>query len=288
MSVADPTLPRPDLWFTRDGYEFRAADSGPVDGEPVVLLHGFPQRTSSWEGVAPLLHAAGLRTLVLDQRGYCESARPRSRRAYRVPELVADVTALLDAAEVESAHVVGHDWGAMVAWSMAAAEPTRARSLTAVSVPHPAAFLKAMVVSDQLLRSWYMVFFQLPFIPELLLSSAGPLPERALAGMGMTPEMIERYRAEMVESGAIPGGLGWYRALPFASPRATTARVGVPTTFVWSDRDPALGRGGAERTRDYVDADYRFVELNGVSHWIPDERPDELADAIIARVRSVR
>ena len=286
MSTVDPHAYRPDLWFPRGGMELRAVDSGPAEGEVIVLLHGFPQRTSSWDLVAPLLHAAGYRTLALDQRGYCESARPRGRRAYRLSELVGDVVALLDAADAPAAHVVGHDWGAMVAWAMAAAHPERVRSLTAVSVPHPAAFLKAMIVSDQLLRSWYMAFFQLPFVPELLLSSSGPLPERALVGMGMTPEMIERYRDEMVASGAIPGGLGWYRALPFASPRATTTRVAVPTTFVWSDRDPALGRGGAERTRDHVDADYRFVELSGVSHWIPDERPGELADAIVARARS--
>ena len=286
MSAGDPHAHRPDLWFPRGGMELRAVDSGPAEGEVIVLLHGFPQRTSSWDLVAPLLHAAGYRTLALDQRGYCESARPRGRRAYRLSELVGDVLALLDAAGVPTAHVVGHDWGAAVAWGVAGAHPDRIRSLTAVSVPHPAAFLKAMIASDQLLRSWYIGLFQLPFLPELLLTSAGPRPEKALAGMGMTPEMIERYRTEMVAAGAIPGGLGWYRALPFASPSGSTAPVRVPTTFVWSDRDPALGRGGAERTRDHVDADYRFVELSGVSHWIPDERPGELADAIVARARS--
>lgn len=286
MSAADPNAHRPDLWFSRDGMELRAVDSGPADGEAIVLLHGFPQRTSSWDLVSPLLHAAGYRTLALDQRGYCESARPRGRRAYRLSELVGDVLALLDAACLPDAHVVGHDWGAAVAWGVAGAHPDRIRSLTAVSVPHPAAFLKAMVASDQLLRSWYIGLFQLPFLPERLLTSAGPLPEKALAGMGMTPEMIERYRREMVAAVAIPGGLGWYRALPFASPSRSTAPIRVPTTFVWSDGDPALGRGGAERTRHHVDADYRFVEFSGVSHWIPDERPAELADAIVARARS--
>ena len=275
-----------EIRFDRDGLRFRAIDSGPADGEAVVLLHGFPQRTSSWDEVVPHLHAAGLRTLVLDQRGYCETARPRGRRAYRLSELVSDVTALLDSAGLERAHVVGHDWGAAVAWGVAAAHPQRVRSLTAVSVPHPAAFLKAMVASDQLLRSWYIGFFQLPWLPEKVLTSSGRRPERALAGMGMTRPMIERFRREMVADGAIPGGLGWYRALPFASPKGSTARILVPTTFVWSDNDPALGRGGAERTAHYVDADYRFVEMNGVSHWIPDERPAELADAIIDRART--
>lgn len=280
------------ITFSRGHLHFRAIDSGPADGDAIVLLHGFPQRTSSWDQVVPRLHAAGFRTLVLDQRGYCPTARPRGRRAYRLPELVADVIALLDAAgldathpAVPAAHVVGHDWGAAVAWGVAAAHPDRVRSLTAVSVPHPAAFLRAMVRSDQLLRSWYIGFFQLPWLPERVLTSGGRRPERALAGMGMTPEMIERFRSEMVADGAVPGGLGWYRALPFASPKGATARVRVPTTFVWSDRDPALGRGGAERTAHFVDADYRFVEMKGASHWIPEERAGELAREIIARAQ---
>lgn len=275
-----------EITFSRGRLRFRAIDSGPADGEVVVLLHGFPQRTSSWDAVAPLLHAAGFRTLVLDQRGYCSTARPRGRRAYRLSELVGDVLALLDSTNLPAAHVVGHDWGAAVAWGVAAAHPDRVRSLTAVSVPHLAAFRRAMIVSDQLLRSWYIGFFQLPWVPERVLTSDGGPAERALATMGMTPEMIARYRSEMVADGAVPGGLGWYRALPFASPGKATARVRVPTTFVWSDHDPALGRGGAERTAHYVDADYRFVEMSGASHWIPEERPAELAEEIIARAQS--
>ena len=254
----------------------------------MVLLHGFPQRTSSWDEVVPLLHAAGLRTLVLDQRGYCATARPAGRRAYRLSELVSDVIALLDAVDPAeagrtAAHVVGHDWGAAVAWGIASAHPERVRSLVPVSVPHPAAFLKAMVTSDQLLRSWYIGFFQIPWLPERALTSRLGLAERALAGMGMTPSMIARFRREMVADGAVSGGLGWYRALAFASPSVSTTKVRVPPTFVWGDHDPALGRGGAALTADNVDADYRFVEMDGVSHWIPEERPADLAREIIAR-----
>lgn len=286
MSVAE-------LFFDRGSLRFRAVVDGPEDGDPVVLLHGFPQRVSSWDAVAPLLHTAGFRTIALDQRGYFSGARPRGRRAYRLSELVDDVVALLDAEGSGSAHVVGHDWGAVVAWALASAHPGRVRSLTAVSVPHPAAFLRSMVTSDQLRRSWYIGFFQLPGIPERVLGSVGrragarpgSLGEKALRGMGMTPEMVSRFGREMVEDGALPGGLGWYRALPFASPRGSTGRVRVPTTFVWSDGDAALGRGGAEQTSRFVDADYEFVELNGVTHWIPEERPADLAEAIIARVR---
>lgn len=292
--MADQSQVR-EIHFSRGPLRFQAVDSGPLDGEPVVLLHGFPQRTSSWDAVVPLLHAAGLRTLVLDQRGYCVTARPRGRRAYRLAELVDDVIALLDSSGVNSAghnsagsptaHIVGHDWGAAVAWGVAAAHPDRVRTLTAVSVPHPGAFLRAMFASDQLLRSWYIGFFQLPWLPERVLTSGGTRAERALTGMGMTAEMVQRFRREMVADGAVPGGLGWYRALPFASPRDSTARVRVPTTFVWSDRDPALGRGGAERTARFVDADYRFVEMTGASHWIPEERPAELAREIVDRAQ---
>lgn len=305
--VGDPVADKPaasEITFSRGPLRFRVVVDGPDDGEPIILLHGFPQRVSSWDAVAPLLHEAGFRTIALDQRGYCATARPRGRRAYRLSELVGDVVALLDAVSGDgsgpsgstgpgtgpgtgsgSAHIVGHDWGAVVAWALAAAHPERVRTLTAVSVPHPAAFLRAMVRSDQLLRSWYIGFFQLPFVPERVLTSRGRRPERALAGMGMSRAMIERFRREMVADGAVPGGLGWYRALPFASPKGSMRRVGVPTTFVWSDNDPALGRGGAERTGRYVDADYHFVELLGVSHWIPEERPAELADEIIARAQ---
>lgn len=295
---------RSEVTFSRGPLRLRAVVEGPDDGEPVVLLHGFPQRVSSWDAVAPLLHEAGFRTIALDQRGYCATARPSRRRDYRLSELVGDVVALLDAVSpagdssgrpdrepdggpggTSSAHIVGHDWGAMVAWALASAHPERVRTLTAVSVPHPAAFVRSMVTSDQLRRSWYIGFFQLPFLPEKLLTSGGSRIDRVLGGMGMSHAMIERFHRDMVDDGAVPGGVGWYRAVPFASPKASTRRVRVPTTFVWSDDDPALGRGGAEQTGRFVDADYRFVEMSGVSHWIPEERPAELADAIVARAR---
>src|SRR5699024_5511668 len=157
MSTGDTS----EITFARGPLRFRAVVAGPDDGEPVVLLHGFPQRVSSWDAVAPLLHEAGCRTIALDQRGYCATARPRGRRAYRLSELVGDVLALLDTLAAEggsgTAHVVGHDWGAVVAWALAAAHPERVRTLVPVSVPPPAAFLRSMVTSDQLGRSWYWV-----------------------------------------------------------------------------------------------------------------------------------
>lgn len=271
--------------LTREGLTFDVLDDGPIDGEVVVLLHGFPERATAWRHVAPLLHAAGLRTLALDQRGYSERARPRGRRAYRLSELVDDVAALIERAG-GSAHVVGHDWGAAVAWGLVARRPVLVRTLTAVSVPHPAAFQKAFRTSPQVLRSWYMLLFQAPYLVELAARTRGGPFDLALAQSGMSRDEVARCRREVVESGALPGALAWYRALPFTD-RGLGRRSRVPTTFVWSDGDTAIDRRGAELTASYVDAPYAFVELNGVSHWIPTQAPEQLASAVLDRVWSV-
>src|SRR4051794_26234834 len=144
-------------------------------------------------------------------------ARPRGRGRYRLPETTADVLALLDAAGLESAHVVGHDWGGIVAWALGAWHPDRVRTLTALSVPHPAAMAKAMVTSDQGLRSSYVVAFQLPLLPErLLLSGAGRPLHRMLRGGGLSHEAATHYVHRMREPGALSAALGWYRALPLS------------------------------------------------------------------------
>ncbi len=275
-----PHTPRLTV-LEHDGLRFDVRDEGPLDGDPVVLLHGFPQRASSWDGVAPLLHAAGLRTLAPDQRGYSRGARPRSRRAYAVDRLVSDLAALV-ARTGAPVHLVGHDWGAVVGWA-AARRPELVRSLTAVSVPHPAAFLGAMTSSDQVLRSWYMGFFQLPLLPELALQTRWG--RRSLRASGMSSEALDRYQGEMVDDGALSGALGWYRALPLSGPGTRQPSL-VPTTLVWSDGDTAVSRRAAVACERHVDAPYSFVELPGVSHWIPDEAPQALAAAVIERTGS--
>lgn len=266
--------------YTRDGLVFDVRDEGPQDGDVVVLLHGFPQRASSWDRVVPRLHAAGLRTLAPDQRGYSPGARPRRRRDYRSAELEADVVALLNLLD-GPVHLVGHDWGAVVGWLVAAHRPELLRSWTAVSVPHPAAMLRSFVTSTQLLRSWYMGLFQVPLLPERLLSSRPA--EAGLRAGGMSRELVARYRREIVEDGALSGGLAWNRGLPLSDPRTSLGPVRVPTTMVWSDGDVALSRAGAELTERHVRAPYELVVLEGVSHWVPEEAPDALADAVLAR-----
>jgi pimeloyl-ACP methyl ester carboxylesterase len=272
--------------FRRDGLTFDVIDGGPSDGEPVVLLHGFPQDATAWNAVSPALHQAGLRTLALDQRGHSPMARPRGRSHYRLRETTRDVLALLDAAELKRAHVVGHDLGGLVAWALAAWHPDRVRTLTSISTPHPAALAKAMATSDQALRSYYMAVFQLPVLPERLLLSGGGTPlRRMLRGGGLSREAAAHYVARMQEPGALSAALGWYRGMPFGL-RDRVGTVHVPTLHVWSTGDAFLGRAATEATAHYVDAPYRLEVLEGVTHWIPELAAERVAELVTAHVRT--
>ncbi len=267
--------------YRHDDLKFDVIDRGPADGPPVVLLHGFPQFNTSWEPVMDRLVAQGYRCLVPNQRGYSPGARPPRRRDYRPSILAGDVLALIDEIGGGPVHVVGHDLGAMVAWQLAAAAPERLASMTALSVAHPAAFKKAMLTSRQGLASWYMYVFQLPFLPEKQLGRGGGVAlARALEHrLGQTRERAERDARAMVGTGALTGALNWYRALP--DPRDGPGRVSVPTMLIWSDGDTACLEKGVRGSAGYVTADYRLEVLHGVTHWMPDECPDRVADLLL-------
>ncbi|MGA3527405.1 alpha/beta fold hydrolase [Melissospora conviva] len=265
------------------GLRFEVREGGPADGEPVLLLHGFPQHSGEWDQVVPELHAAGLRTYALDQRGYSPGARPADVAAYRIEECVADVCAVLDALGLDSAHLVGHDWGAIVAWHLAARHPQRVRTLTAVSVPHPEAVGQALRDDvGQKLKSWYIRLFRRAGLAEKVLLSFDAAALR-LMFTGLPAEQAAPYVDAMRAPGALTAGLNWYRAITPAT-YGDVGPVTVPTTYVWSTRDAALGGTAAHACAHYVTGDYRFVELPGVSHWIPDEAPAPLAAAIRDRV----
>lgn len=267
--------------FERDGLVFEVLDEGPLEGEVVVLLHGFPQLNTSWAKVAPLLHAQGYRTLAPNQRGYSAGARPPGRRPYVLPELVADVESLI-ARLGAPVHLLAHDWGAVVGWALTVRHADLLRTYTAVSVPHVAAFLKAMP-RGQALRSWYMALFNIPFLPELLLRDRRRA-RRFLRSSGMPEEAFEAFWRDFGDGQALRGGLAWYRALPLSDMRRFAGKAHVPTTYVWSTGDTALGRSGAELCERYVEAPYRFEVLEDVSHWIPDEAPEQLATAALERM----
>jgi pimeloyl-ACP methyl ester carboxylesterase len=271
----------------RDGLALDVLDEGPRRGEAVVLLHGFPQDSRCWAEVTPTLHRAGLRTLAPDQRGYSPGARPDDVSAYRVSTLAADVLAVMDAAGLASAHVVGHDWGGAVAWYLGAQHADRVDSLTVVSTPHPSALAHSMVRSLQPLRSWYTLAVQLPVLPELLLAhTLGP----ALRLSGLPAALADRYARRFSDPSALRGPLAWYRAAgrrppwQLVGPGGGSSDVGVPTTYVWGSHDPALGRAAAEATGEHVWGDYLFVELDA-GHWLPELNPDEVAGAVLDRVR---
>ncbi|MDG6108872.1 alpha/beta fold hydrolase [Dactylosporangium aurantiacum] len=255
------------------GLTFDVRAGGPADGDPVLLLHGFPQDSREWDGITGGLHDAGLRTFALDQRGYSPGARPAGSAAYRMAETVADAVAVLDALGLPDAHVVGHDWGAVVAWHVAARHPDRVRTLTAVSVPHPLAYATSVKKDPaQAVRSAYMLFFRTPWLPEKVLSARGGALLRRIAGGNPT-----------LPPDSLTGALNWYRSASGHDLKGI-GPVTVPTTYVWSDRDVAISGHAARRCAAHVTGDYRFVTLEGVSHWIPDEAPDRLLDAVLARV----
>ncbi|MGY1807262.1 alpha/beta fold hydrolase [Blastococcus sp. SYSU D00669] len=262
---------------------------GPDDGRPVLLLHGFPETSACWARVTPLLTAAGLRTYAPDQLGYSPGARPAEVDAYATTNLAQVTADLMTELEIPVADVVGHDWGANVAWALAAWHPDRVRSLTAVSVPHPAAYTAAYRGDpEQKERSGYIrLFWQAGKAEEVLLEDDMRRLRRMLgteAETGIPAEAVEEYVAVLSAPGALTAALNWYRAMSSATP---VDDVAVPTTYVWSDGDAAIGRTAAEGCAKHVTGDYRFVELPGVTHWIPEQAPRELATAILDRIASV-
>src|SRR5829696_357134 len=250
------------------GLAFDALAAGPPTGELVVLLHGFPQTSACWTQLLETLAAAGYRAVAPDQRGYSPTARPTTVSAYRLPELVADVVAIADRLAAETFHLVGHDWGGVVAWRLAGQQPERVATLTAVSTPHPRAFARALLAGTQGLRSAYIPVFRLPRLPELLLGGHRQWGlRRLLAQDGLGADWVDTYTHALAQPGALSAALAWYRAATPFSLRAP--RVSLPTLYVWGSGDPALGPRAAITTGRWVTGAYRFEVLAGAGHWLP-------------------
>ncbi|WP_433212662.1 alpha/beta fold hydrolase [Dactylosporangium sp. CS-047395] len=261
--------------FRNDGLEFEVDDLGDPAAPAIILLHGFPQDRAAWSAVARELVAAGRRVLVPELRGYAERARPKQRRRYTLEVLATDVLALADQAGVDRFDLAGHDWGSALAFHVAGRHPQRVRTLTAFSVPHPAAWANAGV--RQLRRSAYIGFFQLPVLPELILTPR--FLERRLLRSGLGPEHAHRYAFAKNRQ-----ALHWYRAI-LAKPRTPTPRVPVPTLFAWGDGDEFVTERLARRCGQWVDGEYTFEILRGVRHWIPEMHPRRAAELVLSRCR---
>ncbi len=265
-----------------DGLRFTGLEAGPRQGELVLLLHGFPQFADSWIPVMHLLAAAGLRVVAMDQRGYAPGARPAGVQAYGIDRLVSDALGFAEQLCAERFHLVGHDWGGLVAWKLAADFPERLRTVSVVSTPHIDAFQDALRSSfDQMNRSKYILLFKLRGVAEwALLAADARALRQAYAGFVPKPQVAENIR-RMRERGTLTAALNWYRALPVG---LRIGPVTAPAIYIWGDRDQALGEAAALGTARYCTGEYHFYRLAGRSHWLLDEVPEDLALLLLGHI----
>ncbi len=265
------------------GLVFDTLRWGPPQGKVVLLLHGFPQRAVSWAPIAVRLADLGLRVVALDQRGYSPGARPQDVEAYGMPEIVADTVAVIEALG-GSVDLVGHDFGGVAGWQVAARYPGLVRSFTAVSTPNQLA-LNAVLARDasQRARFGYILGFRKVGAAEESLLGQDAAYFRALFGGAVPQRQVEEDLAFFSAPGVLTAALNWYRAMSVHDADGLP-HVTVPTTYVWGSEDPAFGRLAAEETGNYVDGPYRFLPLEGVGHWLLEEAVDTLAEAIAEQV----
>jgi epoxide hydrolase 4 len=258
------------------------------EGPLVVLLHGFPEFWFSWRFQIPALVAAGFRVVAPDMRGYNLSSRPRGARAYDTDRLAADVRDLIRERGAERAFVAGHDWGAGAAWIAAMNHPEVVERLAILNVPHPRRMLQGLRTPRQLAKSWYMLFFQLPWLPELSARAGGwwgfrRAFEEARPG-AFTPSDIERYVEAWSQPGGPTGMINFYRAALRQTPRSAEGRirpVHAPTLVIWGQRDRYLSAELAEPERADVPNLERVVLLPEASHWVHLDEPERVSELLI-------
>ena len=269
-----------------NGVRLHAVTAGDEDDPLVVLLHGFPEFWYTWrEQIEPLVEA-GYRVVVPDQRGYNLSEKPQDVRAYQLRDLSRDIVDLIASEDRETAHVVGHDWGGVVAWDLALRYPDIVDRLAIINAPHPVAFRQQLASNpEQLRRSWYVFYFQLPWLPERLsryddfrvLERA--LRESASSGT-FTDDDLTHYRRAWKQEGALTGMLNWYRALARYPPDAPRERLEQPTLVVWGEQDEALVPELGLASVQFCERG-RLERLPETSHWVPHEEPERATELLL-------
>jgi pimeloyl-ACP methyl ester carboxylesterase len=265
---------------------FRARIAGPESGEVVILLHGFPESSYEWRVPLRALAHKGYRAIAPDQRGYSPGARPPNVEDYGMSKIAADVTGIADAVGAAKFHLVGHDWGASVAWAVARAAPERVISLSTMSVPHPDAFIQQIQdkTSCQYAASAYFDFFTTPAATDFFVNDNFSGLRAVYAEVPAAD--VDVYLKELGSRETIDAALHWYRANVANRDVVGPAfgKVVVPTLFIWSDRDTALCREGGELTKNFIDAPYRFEIISGVNHWLVDNAPDQVTSLLLEQI----
>ncbi|MCC5574835.1 alpha/beta hydrolase [Microtetraspora sp. AC03309] len=259
---------------------FDALVDGPPDGEPVILLHGFPENSRQWTAHVAALAEAGYRAVAVDQRGYSPGARPAEVEAYRMPHLVQDVLNVADALGADRFHLVGHDWGGSVAWCTAFTSPERVATLTSFSTPHPRAFADAVREGAQAVPDYHRTFT--PDGAEAMLRDDLTWIRDAL-GSAIPAEHVQEYVRRLSHPEALKAVLSWFAAKDPAD--VAIGPIGVPSLYVWSDGDPVVRRRTADLTAKWVTSPYRFVALEGIGHWISEEAPELTSRLVVEHVR---
>lgn len=266
------------VFVQANGQRFEVLEAGAGD-RLALCLHGFPEHAVCWHHQIPVLVGLGYRVWAVNQRGYGRSSRPAAVADYALSELTADVAALIDASGARAVVLIGHDWGAVVAWSVAALRLRPLERLVIMNVPHPLCFLAAVRRWRQMRRSWYVAFFQLPRLPENLLSRRdGAAIGAILRGLPIDPAVIATLRRQIAEPGAATAMLNWYRAVlrfGFGNRRALARPIAVPTLVIWGENDVALDPVCLDGTDRYV-ADLWIERLPGISHWVQQHAPDRV------------
>jgi len=249
------------------------------EGRPVVLLHGFPDSGRLWRHQVPALAEAGFKVVVPDLRGYGRSDKPAEVDAYNMLLLAGDVVAVLDDAGVERAHVVGHDWGAAVAWALGAFVADRVDHLAALSVGHPLAFHAAGL--EQREKSWYMLLFQFEGVAEEWLSAGGWANFREWSHYPEADAVI----ADLEADGSLTPGLNWYRAnvppTTLIGPAMEFPPIAAPTMGIWSSGDFALTERQMRESEKFVAGPWRYERVEGPGHWMQLEAPGRVNDLLL-------
>ena len=274
-------------YINTNGIRLRVVQAGPKSGIPVILLHGFPEFWYGWRKQIPALVNAGCRVIVPDQRGYNLSDKPKDKKDYDVFTLVDDVLGLIKALDYEKVNLVGHDWGAVVAWTLAVTHPEKLHKLTVMNVPHPAVMQKFLRRDfEQMRRSWYVGFFQIPWLPEKIFTTNNfRRLARAVQGSAKknsyTDADMEKYKEAWSQPDAITSMLNWYRAIVQHPPQLPEdVRVKVRALMMWGMKDFALSHRMARPSMDYCD-EGNLILFPEATHWVHLDAADEVNHYLI-------